>query len=107
MLVVGTKDMAFKPRQRTYAHSASRCGGLTGEPSDANSTFISRPNATSRQIEGAHELLGTRPVKKELVLVISTDKGLCGALNTNLLREVSKFDSEQTIFVACGRKGSQ
>ena len=57
--------------------------------------------------EGAHELLGTRPVKKELVLVISTDKGLCGALNTNLLREVGKFDSEQTIFVACGRKGSQ
>ena len=57
--------------------------------------------------EGAHELLATREVKKELVLVISTDKGLCGALNTNLLREVAKFDPAKTIFVACGRKGLQ
>jgi len=31
-------------------------------------------------------LLEVRVVKKELVLVVSTDKGLCGALNTNLLR---------------------
>ena len=57
--------------------------------------------------EGAHELLAAREVKKELVLVISTDKGLCGALNTNLLREVAKFDPAKTIFVACGRKGLQ
>src|SRR4051812_31121124 len=42
--------------------------------------------------EGAHVLLSSREVKKELVLVFSTDKGLCGALNTNLLREVAKFD---------------
>jgi F-type H+-transporting ATPase subunit gamma len=57
--------------------------------------------------EGAHELLAAREVKKELVLVISTDKGLCGALNTNLLREVAKFDPATTVFVACGRKGVQ
>ena len=36
--------------------------------------------------EGAHPMLVERPVKRELVLVIATDKGLCGALNTNLLR---------------------
>jgi F-type H+-transporting ATPase subunit gamma len=57
--------------------------------------------------ENAHELLAAREVKKELVLVISTDKGLCGALNTNLLREVAKFDPAKTVFVAAGRKGSQ
>ena len=28
-------------------------------------------------------------MKKELVLVISTDKGLAGALNTNLMREAA------------------
>jgi F-type H+-transporting ATPase subunit gamma len=55
----------------------------------------------------AHELLKTREVKKELVLVFSTDKGLCGALNTNLLREVAKFDPEKSVFVAVGRKGMQ
>ena len=57
--------------------------------------------------DNAHELLQTREVKKELVIVISTDKGLCGALNTNLLREVGKFEPEKTIFVAVGRKGTQ
>ena len=57
--------------------------------------------------DNAHELLAAREVKKELVIVISTDKGLCGALNTNLLREVAKFDPEKTIFVAVGRKGVQ
>ena len=54
-----------------------------------------------------HPLLEVRPVKKELVLVITTDKGLCGALNTNLLREVAKFDAEKTSYVTSGRKGVQ
>jgi F-type H+-transporting ATPase subunit gamma len=54
-----------------------------------------------------HPLLEVRPVKKELVLVITTDKGLCGALNTNLLREVGQFDAAKTSFVTSGRKGVQ
>ena len=55
-----------------------------------------------------HPLLQERKeVKRELVLVISTDKGLCGALNTNLLRELNKFDATKTTFVAIGRKGAQ
>ncbi|MEO7932390.1 MAG: ATP synthase F1 subunit gamma [Chthoniobacterales bacterium] len=54
-----------------------------------------------------HPLLEARPVAKELVLIVATDKGLCGALNTNLLREASKFDPAKTIFVTLGRKGSQ
>jgi F-type H+-transporting ATPase subunit gamma len=53
-----------------------------------------------------NDLLEVRPVKKELVLVISTDKGLCGALNTNLLRELAQFDNAKTEFVAAGRKAS-
>lgn len=55
-----------------------------------------------------HPLLQERKeVKRELVLVISTDKGLCGALNTNLLREVAKFDPAKTTFVTIGKKGAQ
>jgi F-type H+-transporting ATPase subunit gamma len=54
-----------------------------------------------------HELLQQRPVQKELVLIISTDKGLCGALNTNLLREAAQFSTENTGYVAAGRKGLQ
>jgi F-type H+-transporting ATPase subunit gamma len=55
-----------------------------------------------------HPLLQERKeVKREIVLVITTDKGLCGALNTNLLRELNQFDAAKTTFVAVGRKGAQ
>ena len=54
-----------------------------------------------------HPLLHVREVKKELVVVISTDKGLAGSLNTNLLREAAQFDSAKTVYVAAGRKARQ
>src|SRR5438128_7565479 len=54
-----------------------------------------------------HPLLQIRDVKKELVLIISTDKGLAGALNTNLFREAANFDQTKTAFVVTGRKGRQ
>lgn len=46
------------------------------------------------------------PGSKPCVLVISTDKGLCGGLNTNLFREVSKLPKE-TKFVSIGRRAKQ
>jgi F-type H+-transporting ATPase subunit gamma len=47
-----------------------------------------------------------REGKKRAVIVISTDKGLCGALNTNLLREASKLPKD-TLFIMAGRKAAQ
>ena len=55
----------------------------------------------------AHPLLSEREGGRTLVLMISTDKGLCGALNTNLFREVVQFDPETTDFVCVGKKGMQ
>jgi F-type H+-transporting ATPase subunit gamma len=55
--------------------------------------------------EQTHPLLEKRPVKKVGVILISTDKGLCGALNTNLLREAAHCDPATTKFVTLGRKG--
>src|SRR6478672_8671113 len=54
-----------------------------------------------------HPLMEVREVKKRLVIVVSTDKGLCGGLNSNLMREVTKFDRANTSFIAAGRKASQ
>src|SRR5215468_3933274 len=54
-----------------------------------------------------HPLLEIREVKKELVLIISTDKGLAGALNTNLFREAANFDQAKTVFVVTGKKARQ
>lgn len=52
-------------------------------------------------------LCNARPIKKEAVILVTTDKGLCGGLNTNLLREAAKFDPQNTLYLAAGRKGAQ
>ena len=54
-----------------------------------------------------HPLLQKRDGNKELVILMTTDKGLCGALNTNVLREAMAFDPAVTQFVSIGRKGTQ
>ena len=54
-----------------------------------------------------HPLMEKRAVHKRGVLAVSTDKGLCGALNANMGREVMKWDKESTVFVTAGRKGAQ
>ena len=50
-------------------------------------------------------LMNVREVNRELFIVISTDKGLCGGLNTNLMRLVMEEESEITSFVTIGNKG--
>src|SRR4051812_20492973 len=53
-----------------------------------------------------HPLMEARPVARRALIIISTDKGLCGALNTNLLREAAKFDKGSTTHITAGRKAS-
>ncbi|MGA2981430.1 MAG: FoF1 ATP synthase subunit gamma [Terriglobales bacterium] len=56
-----------------------------------------------------HPLLAERPEKTILLIVVTGDKGLAGAFNTNILKMVSRFiqsKPEQNIDVECiGRKG--
>ncbi len=54
--------------------------------------------------EESHPLLEHRPGNRELVLVISTDKGLCGPLNTNLAKVIRAETSPDAHFVTVGRK---
>jgi F-type H+-transporting ATPase subunit gamma len=55
----------------------------------------------------SHPLLEMRAVRKRAVIFVSTDKGLCGALNSNLLREAAKFDKDTTVYICAGKKGGQ
>src|SRR5438309_12018119 len=79
---------------------------LAGLPYAAlmNKVLVSLQKRTDPRL---HPLLHVRPLKKELVLVISTDKGLSGALNTNLIREAANFDTAKTVYVVDGRKARQ
>ncbi len=55
----------------------------------------------------SHPLTEVREMRKRAVIVVSTDKGLCGALNSNLLREAARFDKQTTVYITAGRKASQ
>src|SRR5438445_1981553 len=39
-----------------------------------------------------HPLMEKRQGNRRCVILVSTDKGLCGGLNSNLMREAGKFD---------------
>jgi F-type H+-transporting ATPase subunit gamma len=63
--------------------------------------------ATTRMGEFSHPLLTVREVRKRAVILIASDKGLCGALNSNLFRLVTDFDPQSTVFITAGRKAAQ
>jgi F-type H+-transporting ATPase subunit gamma len=41
---------------------------------------------------------------KKLLVVVSPDKGLCGSLNTNLLKSLLPFEDKETMVVTIGKK---
>jgi F-type H+-transporting ATPase subunit gamma len=63
--------------------------------------------ATLRLKEFNHPLLEVRPVRTRAVILVGADKGLCGALNSNLFRLATQFDPQSTLFITAGRKASQ
>jgi F-type H+-transporting ATPase subunit gamma len=64
-------------------------------------------SATAHVLSFTHPLLEARPVRKRAVVLVAADKGLCGALNTNVFRLASHLDQGTTTFITAGRKASQ
>ncbi len=64
-------------------------------------------SATAHSRAFTHPLLEPREVRKRAVVLIGADKGLCGALNTNVFRLASQFDQRTTVFITAGRKAAQ
>jgi F-type H+-transporting ATPase subunit gamma len=54
-----------------------------------------------------HPFFEKREVKTRGILVLSTEKGLCGPLNTNLFRKIVDEVKGDAKFVTIGRKGTQ
>ena len=54
-----------------------------------------------------HPLMEPRDVKKRAIILVGTDRGLCGALNGNSFREAAKLDKNTTVFITAGKKASQ
>ncbi len=78
--------------------------------SDRLNELASNMYANIGPAEVSHPLLQKRNKGgngKTCVVVLTTEKGLCGPLNTNLLREVLKNDAPDKVYVSVGKKGRQ
>jgi F-type H+-transporting ATPase subunit gamma len=84
----------------------AQMAALAGRPYSSlmNRVLVSLQQRTDSKL---HPLLQVREVKRELVIVLSTDKGLAGALNTNLFREAIKLEPDKSVYVTSGGKARQ
>lgn len=75
----------------------------------ANQMLTLLGSLTARVEQRAHPLLEERPIKNVLLVLVSGDKGLAGAFNTNLIRAAQNYLTEhpdqKVTMMAVGRKG--
>jgi F-type H+-transporting ATPase subunit gamma len=73
----------------------------------ARTLYRIQRHATASSVDFTHPLLEVREVRKRAVILIGADKGLCGALNSNVCRVAAQFDPSTTTFIAAGRRAAQ
>jgi F-type H+-transporting ATPase subunit gamma len=81
-------------------------GALASRPF-ARLMYRIQRDVTTHAGDFTHPLLEKREVRRRAVVLVSTDKGMCGALNSNLFREAARCDRSTTTFIAAGRKAAQ
>lgn len=79
---------------------------VAGRPYVEKLLFISQNVLSRLDREYTHEYMGKNENKKSLIIVFAPDKGLCGGLITNLIREVINFDSQNkdNFYLTVGKK---
>ncbi len=75
----------------------------------ANEMMALLSSAAARTADRSHPLLAERPIARQLLVLITADRGLCGAFNTNLIRAAQTYLEEhherEISIIAVGRKG--
>ena len=94
-------EMVAASKMRKAQESA-----LAGRPFVYRLYRIQR-EATTRMGDFSHPLLEVREVRKRAIILIGADKGLCGALNSNLFRLAAEFDTQSTLFITAGKVAAQ
>jgi F-type H+-transporting ATPase subunit gamma len=64
-------------------------------------------HATTHVRDFSHPLVAAREVRRCAVILVATDKGLCGSLNTNLFRLAAQSDPATTQYIAVGKRAAQ
>ena len=75
----------------------------------ANQMLALLGSVAARTAQRSHPLLAVRPEENVLLILVTADRGLCGAFNANLIRATEKYLEEhaerQVSMIAVGRKG--
>jgi F-type H+-transporting ATPase subunit gamma len=66
-------------------------------------------SVVARTTDRCHPLLVERPIERQLLVLVTADRGLCGGFNTNLIRAAHNYLDEHRdrdiSIIAVGRKG--
>jgi F-type H+-transporting ATPase subunit gamma len=105
---VGNTSQITKAMQMVAASKMRKAqqAALTGHPF-VQLMYRFQREATTQLREFNHPLLEVRQTRKRAVILVAADKGLCGALNSNLFRMAAQFDPQSTVFITAGRKAAQ
>jgi F-type H+-transporting ATPase subunit gamma len=75
----------------------------------ANQMVTLLESLAARTEQRVHPLLAQRPIEKVLLVLITADRGLCGAFNANLIRAAQDYlerrGDKEVAIIAVGRKG--
>lgn len=77
---------------------------LTSRPYVEKLTTLSQNLASKVEKENLHPYMIDNGGEKVLTIVISPDKGLCGSLITNIIKEVIVSENKNTSYVVLGKK---
>jgi len=105
---VGSTAQITKAMQMVAASKMRKAqqAALAGDPF-VQLMYRFQREATTQLREFNHPLLEVREPRKCAVILVAADKGLCGALNSNLFRLAAQFDPQSTVFITAGRKAAQ
>jgi F-type H+-transporting ATPase subunit gamma len=75
----------------------------------ANQMMTLLSSVAARTTDRCHPLLAERPIQRQLLVLVTADRGLCGGFNSNLIRAAQTYLDEHRdrdiSIIAVGRKG--
>jgi F-type H+-transporting ATPase subunit gamma len=75
----------------------------------ANQMMALLSSVAARTTDRSHPLLAQRPIERQLLVLVTSDRGLCGGFNSNLIRAAQSYLDEHrdrdVSIITVGRKG--
>jgi F-type H+-transporting ATPase subunit gamma len=75
----------------------------------ANEMMVLLSSVVARITDRSHPLLVERPIQRQLLVLVTADRGLCGGFNSNLIRAAQSYVDEHrdrdVSIIMVGRKG--